>query len=790
MRRAAVLMAAVLMLSVAVAGQTVIDDFEDGDVQEWTGDKNEFTATSSNAIAGTYSGKMVTESGDEYVVERSFSSSGLINFSYKWKGLDQYGDSSNEVRIRLDSGGNSIGRFRFRGNGDVRIGTPSSSSFEVVRQWNTDVVYSVNVVLNFRNDEVEYYINGALEATHDMTTGYNENFELVYEQNSGSLFGDPNKWRTFIDDIEIEENTAPEFNNTSVSTDPLLIGQYANYSADVYDPDGSIQYTNLSLNGVCSATDLQRSGTAPEWNGVCTPSGTGWLNATFETVDDAGAVTTAELDRKLTDTAPNVSLLQPNNRTYLSYDKQYKVRIQDDADSDPDEQVTCDLWNNSNRFVTKQARESDSQNSRTFTGTLRNDIGQHTFTAQCSDGQTTNKSVRFSVDALVINDTTADGPVRETVAKQYNASLFAGDMVNDFSANLIWNNTVRSTRSENNSGVTKYELNEAYAAVLTETNDTSVDWLYNASFNRTLFGGASFTTETASSVTASVDLWQGFYFINSSLDDGTVLESNEYKHRFWMQSVTDKPGFSPRNVYWRDTSTITPEATIDNNRRRYTSQQKVGNVSSLNKDYKTSTDVVIGYNGDSRTIRQASNDTVTVQQFRVAPCSSNKANETAISFNTFKETDRATTVTSTLDVAFNYWVGDKNLVKTVNASSSNTGSHTFCMEPDDASITVQGTRQKGIYSADSYSTRSVYLLKQTIDNTTTNIPLYLLNQSESTSVTFQLEGSDGDPAADRIMSFERANSLQYNRQMHCIKHVAKRTACLRPAQPFNRQVRV
>ncbi|MFB6182882.1 MAG: hypothetical protein ABEI78_02350, partial [Candidatus Nanohaloarchaea archaeon] len=125
-------------------------------------------------------------------------------------------------------------------------------------------------------------------------------------------------------------DSPPVFNSTSVNPDPLEKNTAVNYSAKVYDEDSNISYTNLTVTGICSATDLKRTGTNPQWDKVCSPNTEGWLNATFETVSDTGQTTTKSLDRYLNDSIPEVVLDSPLDGASLSGSTTFKYNATDD----------------------------------------------------------------------------------------------------------------------------------------------------------------------------------------------------------------------------------------------------------------------------------------------------------------------------------------------------------------------------------------------------------------------------------------------------------------------------
>jgi hypothetical protein len=194
-------------------------------------------------------------------------------------------------------------------------------------------------------------------------------------------------------------NSPPQFNSTSVDPDPPLIGENVSYSAEVFDSDGSVSYTNLTLEygGSTVLSDVQRGGTTtPEWNDIFTPqTGDKWLNATFEVVDDAGAVTTTEINRYLTDSNPNVTINKPDTSIKDSNTVSWNVSTEN-KDSKPNESLDLKIYKNGNLENTYSITEGDTQ-----TGSLTyNDGTGQTFKAEAveNDGDTDTETVKFDVD--------------------------------------------------------------------------------------------------------------------------------------------------------------------------------------------------------------------------------------------------------------------------------------------------------------------------------------------------------------------------------------------------------
>lgn len=335
-RRAVFRVAVVAALVVAVAGtgaaDTVLfDDFEDGDTQGWTqrtDGSSTIQATSSPVADGSYSG-MISKSDGTAIFKYNASSAkkpGSYTFYLRnsqvtdgwasWVIRDSNLNRVLEIDLARDCQDNRNIQEMAVGYGSpdcVSYSSPKSDTWYVVEL--TDIDYSAS----------EFDIR-VLEGGEGGSTVVDTTMEF-YETSASNMkqmrFGSNSGGNddVYYDEVDVSGlNNPPVFNASSINPDPPLIGQYANYSAEVYDPDGSIQYTNLSLTGSagCSLSDEKRTGTNPSWDGLCTPSGEGWLNATFETVDDAGEVSSTELIRSVENNPPNISIDRPNDEEKAS----------------------------------------------------------------------------------------------------------------------------------------------------------------------------------------------------------------------------------------------------------------------------------------------------------------------------------------------------------------------------------------------------------------------------------------------------------------------------------------
>jgi len=224
----------------------------------------------------------------------------------------------------------------------------------------------------------------------------------VYKSSSSSCTPSnhqSNSYNRNVWEFTFSTNTAPQFNSTSISPDPPLIGENVSYSAEVYDSDGSVDYTNLSLSygGSTVVSDEQRTGTtSPVWNNVYTPQdGNKWLNATLEVGDDAGAVTTTEINRYLSNDAPNVNISAPiDQELYGSQSRNYEAEIISSTDSKPDENISYTI--NLNGQQVEQASNTGDFN---ISGNVNAQEGSNTLEVIADDGvNQASKSVSFEVD--------------------------------------------------------------------------------------------------------------------------------------------------------------------------------------------------------------------------------------------------------------------------------------------------------------------------------------------------------------------------------------------------------
>ena len=105
-----------------------------------------------------------------------------------------------------------------------------------------------------------------------------------------------------------------------------------------------------------------------------------------------------------------------------------------------------------------------------------------------------------------------------------------------------------------------------------------------------------------------------------------------------------------------------------------------------------------------------------------------------------------------MDSTFTYWVAGKSFTKNFSYEYRNNNTYFVCIAPPSVTIYSDATIK---YWQTNYSTRYYYLLNATLDNATDSIKLYLLNDSNSTLITFRVFDEVENPKEDVLILIQR-----------------------------------
>ena len=556
-------------------------------------------------------------------------------------------------------------------------------------------------------------------------------------------------------------NSPPQFDSVSTSPSSWTLGSSINVSADVSDSDGTVSSVSADVyeDGtqiVDSQPLSEQSGTTWNYNDLFEVDESDvYYNVTLTAEDDQGAVTYAEINRFLSDTAPVVSLQEPGNSTYWSYSVPLEFSVDGTGDSLPGETLFCEVYKDGSldRNVTGLS-EQDS-----YTDTVRSDLGQHMVKVSCSDetGNEENVTEHYTVEDFEIQGSSSPSTVFETEYTDYSIDYRSGDMVNNVESTLelTWNgsNTFETWTPNTDATGTVFLYNRP---PIVPSNQSSYNWNLTASYNATKFnGGTEVRSETSSTNTQTVE--HGYFLENQSLDRSNYAAGDDIRYTAYLRNKTDQFNLDTSEISFTQTGNV-EDLGLERTGSETVRVSGVLESQSINQSSVSETvdpGYQVSFESDSRGL-DASNIGVTLEQVRLEECSGSNG-PTALQFTTYKESSRDTEVESRVDAAMEYWNVDNPDQKKVLNSSTLGKTHSFCLTPGYASIKADSTDKLIQYSdeGDDYVLRSYFLINQTLDNQTTNIPLYMLNKTDSSRVRFTVENENRNPVSNAIIKVSR-----------------------------------
>lgn len=309
------------------------------------------------------------------------------------------------------------------------------------------------------------------------------------------------------------------------------------------------------------------------------------------------------------------------------------------------------------------------------------------------------------------------------------------------------------------SGVAEIVSKNSFGVPLVENNNTVEDWYIevNVSYREIDTGNTVYDTKTSSNESQTV---QHNYYINQSyIQDNSLLENSEYTHITQLKTETNQNAdINPENTYLR-TSSTTP-LTLQNSTtlsQTYSATQNTG-TSNTNKENFTSKNTFnLSFKNSSRTINTEKD--FTLYEILLTDCNQGLDSNETLKFNSFKEENISETLLTDLSASF--LIEKNNLDKSFNFSSTNKTTHTFCIYPSWAEYTISTSSEKQIrYDEASgvgtdYTERSYFIVNQTISNSTTEIPLYLLDKNKASEIIFKVLDSNTEPYPGLVGRVER-----------------------------------
>jgi hypothetical protein len=753
------------MVGTVSAQGTVLDDFEDGDISEYGGDTGSFTVQTGTVYEGSYALEASSSSDFDTIsdtgIDRHYG-------EYTWYA---YYPSQSDVRGLL-------------------FGSQNENGFE-----NGNAYYTISKYFSGWNHDLKSFNSGSrsnsigsTDESGSIPTGkwlehkfkWYSNDTIVYEVYDGSRIvkhsGQDSTYGSggigwmagydgtiYFDKLTYESfNDAPSFDSVSTEPSSWTLGSDVNVSASVSDGDGRVSGVSADVweDGTQIVSDASLTENSGTWSvtDLFTVDESGVeYELELTATDDDGATSTYNMSQVIEDNLGSITVNQPTGDVF-DYDVDYSISHSDN-DNVPDETITCDLNydSNSNGFSNETVTFSEDS---TVTGDFRIDTGSKNFEATCYDGIASNPgnldtfSSSYTVKDFEIQAVSSPGQVYETENIGYTLSYRTGDMINidETSLQLNWNNS--KTNYSFNTQPSSTDTKTVYREVpLIENNDTDFNYSFKAYYNASeLNSNTSIRTEKSQDQTQNV--LYNYYFDKHSLNHGfTQLEASRlnYSSKILQEKTSTSTDITVQHSF---NQTQTSKTGKKINKTSYYNLFDSNLVNDTSKTFKVSADYTISYNGDSRTF----SDSKDVQLDKIILNKTNTGAET-LKFETRDELNNSL-VKGKVEAGIQVNNPDQpGKTRFYGFSFNKDKTHSVYLQPSYAEINANVFDKRSIeyLNTDSnYPKRRYYSLDTLLDNETTNINLYMLQESKGAQVEFELFNSDLKPLESHLIRVERA----------------------------------
>jgi hypothetical protein len=161
------------------------------------------------------------------------------------------------------------------------------------------------------------------------------------------------------------------------------------------------------------------------------------------------------------------------------------------------------------------------------------------------------------------------------------------------------------------------------------------------------------------------------------------------------------------------------------------------------------------YSGTSSFNLQTSASTQQTDRIHLEECNTTYPLK-ALNFTAYREDNLTKVSPYKIDGTFNYWLGSGSIYRNISASKASTQNLSMCLTP---APRTQKVNAYILYSFEneniSYMPRNYYLSNHSIDNSTEEIKLYLLEDSDSTTFIIKVQNQQTEPVADAYVYIQR-----------------------------------
>jgi hypothetical protein len=638
--------------------------------------------------------------------------------------------------------------FEQIGSSDYQIWTQVEIGFDYD---SNECVYnmsdSVSTQTNIRRDMLHTGTPDRIQIEDHFFDETNNNPKDMWFDNFVLQFTDP--------------NSDPSIDSVSTSPSSWTLGSSVNVSADVSDSDGTVQSVKADVweDGTqivsdASLSDSDGDGTWEIDNLFNVDESDVYYNLTLTAEDDDGATSTFEEDQFIQDKKPVYTIEKPDSEEF-TYTPDYRIQTQDDGDNVKNEQISCTVESGLTR------EDKSVVEGKSFSGELMTGLGKHDFNVSCTEqdgvANTKNKSKIYEVIDFKVKDLTSQSQVYETENISYTLDYRTGDMINQDKTNvtLYWNNSQKTVPITFSPSTTGSET--IYREIpLIQNNDTDFNYSIEAAYNKTLFISTGSNSGIASKKTQNQtqNVLYNYYFDKHSLKNGfTQLEASTLNY---SSQIVEKIKNSDTNISVEHSfnQTQTRKTGKKINKTSYYNLFDSNLVNKTSQTFKLSAEYSLSFKGDSRTF----SDTKNLQLDKIILNKTSTGPET-LKFETRDELNNSL-VNGKVEAGIQVNNPDQaDKTRFYGFSFNKDKTHSIYLQPSYADVNANVFNKRSIeyLNTDSnYPKRRYYLLDTLLDNETTNINLYMLQESKGAQVQLELFNSDLKPLENHLIRVERA----------------------------------
>lgn len=258
-------------------GSIIVDDFEDGDITTradewdgWAGDTGQLTATTSDVINGTHSGRL-TSGSSIASVDTTADDSQTGDFSL-WLSIESGSTSvSDNTQLLFRDGGTQLGFLEFEDSTQDLIWNGGSA--QTIGSWSVGTTYLIEFRWDFPNDQVEIVRNGTSLGTFNLqssASGYdffrvsNDNNneagdrDVVFDTVKDGAFGGVGE---YISSNHTVSNASQAFTNFTTLTNAEATVEWQNWTGSSWNVVDTSTYTTAGNKTV----DISAGAASDKW---------------------------------------------------------------------------------------------------------------------------------------------------------------------------------------------------------------------------------------------------------------------------------------------------------------------------------------------------------------------------------------------------------------------------------------------------------------------------------------------------------------------------------------------